>query len=61
VQARHLIEFIHGEVLPLGAIIALLLREGIRKAPLDRLFGAEEEFEYTSTTSPAPETAATQS
>jgi hypothetical protein len=25
------------------------------------VFGAEEEFEYTSTTSPAPETASTQS
>src|ERR671910_352628 len=33
----------------------------LRKAVLDRLFGAEEEFEYTSTTSPAPETATTQS
>jgi hypothetical protein len=26
---------------------------------LDKLFGAEEEFEYTSTTTPAPEPAAT--
>ncbi len=43
----------------LGAIIAVLVSEDIRKALLDRLFGAEEEFEYTSTTTPAPETAGT--
>jgi hypothetical protein len=35
----------------LGAGIALVLSEGARKAVLDTLFGAEEEFEYTSTTS----------
>jgi hypothetical protein len=34
-----------------GAVIALAVREGARKAVLDALFGAEEEFEYTSTTS----------
>ncbi|HSJ17139.1 MAG TPA: hypothetical protein VK920_03505 [Solirubrobacterales bacterium] len=45
----------------IGAALALLLSEELRKAVLDRLFGAEEEFEYTSTTSPAPETASTQS
>jgi hypothetical protein len=45
----------------IGAGLALLLSEDFRKAVLDRLFGAEEEFEYTSTTSPAPETATTQS
>jgi hypothetical protein len=45
----------------IGAIIAVLLSEDIRKALLDKLFGAEEEFEYTSTTSPAPETAGTTS
>jgi hypothetical protein len=45
----------------IGAIIAIVLSEDIRKALLDRLFGAEEEFEYTSTTSPAPETAGTTS
>ena len=45
----------------IGAGLALLLSEDLRKAVLDRLFGAEEEFEYTSTTSPAPETASTQS
>ena len=43
----------------IGAGLALALSEGLRKAVLDKLFGAEEEFEYTSTTSPAPETAAT--
>ena len=45
----------------IGAALALLLSEGLRKAVLDKMFGAEEEFEYTSTTSPAPETASTQS
>ena len=44
----------------LGAGLALLLSEDLRKAVLDKMFGAEEEFEYTSTTSPAPETASTQ-
>ena len=34
-----------------GAVIALVLSEGARKTVLDTLFGAEEEFEYTSTTS----------
>lgn len=34
-----------------GAAIALVLSEDARKAVLDALFGAEEEFEYTSTTS----------
>ena len=38
-----------------GAGLALALSEGLRKKVLDALFGAEEEFEYTSTTSPAPE------
>ncbi len=36
----------------LGGIAALVLSEGARKAVLDRIFGAEEEFEYTSTTAP---------
>ena len=35
-----------------GAVAALILSEDLRKALLDRLFGAEEEFEYTSTTAP---------
>ena len=37
-----------------GAGVALALSEGLRKKVLDALFGAEEEFEYTSTTSPEP-------
>jgi hypothetical protein len=36
-----------------GAIAAIVLSEDVRKAVLDRLFGAEEEFEYTSTTAPS--------
>ena len=34
-----------------GAVVALILSEDARKAVLDAFFGAEEEFEYTSTTS----------
>ncbi|MBS1881569.1 MAG: hypothetical protein JSS97_01270 [Actinobacteria bacterium] len=34
-----------------GAVVALIVSEGARKAVLDALFGAEEEFEYTSSTS----------
>jgi hypothetical protein len=34
-----------------GGIVAMVVSEGARKAVLDALFGAEEEFEYTSTTS----------
>jgi len=43
-----------GRFLLIGIVagaIALVLSEGARKAVLDTLFGAEEEFEYTSTTS----------
>jgi hypothetical protein len=40
----------------LGAALAIALSEDLRKAVLDRLFGAEEEFEYSSTTTPAAET-----
>jgi hypothetical protein len=36
-----------------GAGLALALSEPLRKKVLDGLFGAEEEFEYTSTTTPA--------
>ena len=36
-----------------GGIVALAVSEGARKTVLDKLFGAEEEFEYTSSTSPA--------
>jgi len=35
---------------------ALALSEGLRKKVLDALFGAEEEFEYTSTTTPPAST-----
>jgi hypothetical protein len=38
-------------LLVVGAGAALALSEGLRKKVLDALFGAEEEFEYTSTTS----------
>ena len=35
-----------------GGAVALAVSEGLRKKVLDTLFGAEEEFEYTSNTSP---------
>jgi hypothetical protein len=38
----------------IGAVLAIVLSEDIRKAVLDQLFGAEEEFEYTSTTAASP-------
>jgi hypothetical protein len=34
-----------------GGALALALSEGLRKKVLDALFGAEEEFQYTSSTS----------
>ena len=37
-----------------GAGVALVASEGLRKKVLDALFGAEEEFEYTATTTPEP-------
>ena len=40
-------------LLLVGAGAALALSEGLRKKVLDALFGAEEEFEYTSTTTPS--------
>jgi hypothetical protein len=43
-----------------GAVLAIALNEDLRKAVLDRLFGAEEEFEYTSQTTAAPEPTATE-
>src|SRR2546423_254321 len=48
-------------VLLVAAGLALALSEGLRKTVLDALFGAEEEFEYSSTTTPqpAPDTVAT--
>jgi hypothetical protein len=44
-----------------GGAVALAVSEGLRKKVLDALFGAEEEFEYTSTTTatPSPTTAGT--
>ena len=39
-------------ILVVGGIAAIALSEGLRKKVLDALFGAEEEFEYTSTTTP---------
>ena len=35
-----------------GAALVLILSEDARNAVLDKLFGPEEEFEYTSTTTP---------
>jgi hypothetical protein len=35
-----------------------VVSEGLRKKVLDTLFGAEEEFEYTSNTSPPADSAA---
>ena len=37
-----------------GAGLAMALSEGLRKKVLDALFGAEEEFEYTSSTTSEP-------
>ena len=37
----------------IGGIAAVALSEDLRKKVLDALFGAEEEFEYSSTTTPA--------
>ena len=41
-------------IVAVGAGLALALSEGLRKKVLDALFGAEEEFEYTSTTTATP-------
>lgn len=40
----------------IGAVLALVLSEDLRKAVLDQLFGAEEDFEYVSSTAPAQTT-----
>ncbi len=40
-------------ILTVGAIVAIALSESLRSKLLDALFGAEEEFDYTSTTAPA--------
>jgi hypothetical protein len=48
-------------VATVGGVLAIALNEDLRKAVLDRLFGAEEEFEYTSqTTAAAPEPTTTE-
>jgi hypothetical protein len=39
-------------LLIVGVVAAFALSEGLRKKALDTLFGAEEEFEYTSPTTP---------
>jgi hypothetical protein len=38
----------------IGAGVAIGVSEGLRNKVLDALFGAEEEFDYQSTTTPAP-------
>jgi hypothetical protein len=38
----------------IGGAVALAASEGLRKKVLDALFGAEEEFEYTASTTPEP-------
>jgi len=38
----------------IGGSVALAASEGLRKKVLDALFGAEEEFEYTASTTPEP-------
>ncbi len=40
-----------------GGIVALVVSEDLRKKVLDALFGAEEEFEYSSTTTPSSQPA----
>jgi hypothetical protein len=48
-----------GKLILLGVVtagVALAVSEDLRKKLLDALFGAEEEFEYTSTTAPATPT-----
>jgi hypothetical protein len=44
-----------------GAGLALALSEGLRKKVLDALFGAEEEFEYTASTTPQSNSTSTTS
>jgi ferric-dicitrate binding protein FerR (iron transport regulator) len=40
-------------VVAVGAALAMALSEGLRSKVLDLLFGAEEQFDYSSTTTPA--------
>ena len=37
----------------IGGLLAVALSEGLRSKVLDMMFGAEEEFDYSSTTAPA--------
>jgi hypothetical protein len=39
-------------VAAVGGVLALALSEGLRSKVLDMMFGAEEEFDYSSTTAP---------
>lgn len=39
-------------LLAIGSVLAVALSENLRTKVLDMLFGAEEEFDYTSTTTP---------
>ncbi|MEA2191933.1 MAG: hypothetical protein QOI73_2054, partial [Solirubrobacteraceae bacterium] len=39
-----------------GGAVAIAVSEGLRNKVLDALFGAEEEFDYTSNTTPAAPT-----
>jgi hypothetical protein len=50
-----------GKLLVVGLVgvgVAVAVNEGLRNKVLDTLFGAEEEFDYTSTTAPPPAPAA---
>lgn len=40
-------------LIAVAGVLALVLSEGLRSKVLDLLFGAEEEFDYSSTTAPA--------
>jgi hypothetical protein len=40
-------------LLAVAGVLAIALSEGLRSKVLDLLFGAEEEFDYSSTTTPA--------
>jgi hypothetical protein len=40
-------------LLTVGAVLAIALSEGLRSKVLDLMFGAEEQFDYSSTTTPA--------
>jgi hypothetical protein len=40
-------------LITVGAVLAVALSEGLRSKLLDALFGAEEEFDYSSSTTPA--------